>query len=102
VFGDVVDWRSGIAREARAILSPLGIEIDWNAFADAWRDQYQPAMDEVRTGRLPSANSMRCIAETSTSILKNLGLDHVGDRDRRESEPCLASARRLAGRDAKG
>ena len=27
----------------------------WLAFASAWRDEYQPAMDEVRTGRIPFA-----------------------------------------------
>lgn len=51
VFGTLVDWRSGVAREARRILAPLGISIDWNAFADAWRGEYQPAMEEVRAGR---------------------------------------------------
>jgi len=40
VFGTLVDWRTSIAK-------------DWLAFADAWRGQYQPAMDEVRAGRLP-------------------------------------------------
>ena len=53
VFGTLVDWRTSIAREARASLAPLGIDDDWAAFADAWRDQYQPAMDEVRSGRRP-------------------------------------------------
>ena len=53
VFGTLVDWRTSIAREAQARLSPLGIQIDWTRFADAWRDQYQPAMEEVRTGRIP-------------------------------------------------
>ena len=52
VFGTLVDWRSGIAREARELLGPRGIALDWEAFADAWRDQYQPAMEEVRSGRL--------------------------------------------------
>jgi 2-haloacid dehalogenase len=52
VFGTLVDWRTGVAREARSILSPLGVSADWMAFADAWRDQYQPAMEEVRSGRL--------------------------------------------------
>ncbi|HET9577239.1 MAG TPA: haloacid dehalogenase type II [Usitatibacter sp.] len=50
VFGTVVDWRTGIAREARAILEPLGFDIDWAAFADAWRAGYQPAMEAVRRG----------------------------------------------------
>ena len=53
VFGTLVDWRSSIAREAEQILSPLGARCDWLAFADAWRNQYQPAMEEVRSGRIP-------------------------------------------------
>jgi len=53
VFGTVVDWRSGVAREARAVLEPLGHSLDWLAFADAWRAQYQPGMEEVRTGKIP-------------------------------------------------
>ena len=52
-YGTLVDWRSSVAREARAALQPLGIALDWHAFADAWRAQYQPAMDEVRSGRRP-------------------------------------------------
>ncbi len=53
VFGTLVDWRTGIAQEAEAILKPHGLNLDWLAFADAWRDQYQPAMEEVRSGRIP-------------------------------------------------
>jgi 2-haloacid dehalogenase len=52
VFGTLVDWRGGVAREAEIILAPIGHQLDWLAFADAWRDQYQPAMEEVRTGRI--------------------------------------------------
>ncbi|HLZ81991.1 MAG TPA: hypothetical protein VKQ54_00385 [Caulobacteraceae bacterium] len=33
VFGTVVDWRSGVAREAQAILAPNGYALDWGAFA---------------------------------------------------------------------
>lgn len=53
VFGTLVDWRSGVARETREILAPLGHDLDWLAFADAWRAQYQPGMEEIRAGRLP-------------------------------------------------
>jgi len=52
VFGTLVDWRSSIAREAEVILKPLGHSLDWLGFADAWRDEYQPAMEEIRSGRL--------------------------------------------------
>ncbi len=51
VFGTLVNWRSSIAREARTILDPLGYKLDWLAFADAWRGEYQPAMEEIRSGR---------------------------------------------------
>ena len=35
VFGTLVDWRSGVAREARSILQPLGYAIDWIALLEA-------------------------------------------------------------------
>jgi 2-haloacid dehalogenase len=53
VFGTLVDWRSSIAREAEAILRPRGFALDWPVFADAWRDEYQPAMEDVRSGKIP-------------------------------------------------
>jgi 2-haloacid dehalogenase len=53
VFGTMVDWRTSIAREAKIILEPLGFRLEWEAFADAWRAEYQPGMEEVRSGRIP-------------------------------------------------
>ncbi len=53
VFGSLVDWRSSVAREAERILYPLGYSLDWLAFADAWRGEYQPGMEEVRSGLIP-------------------------------------------------
>ena len=53
VFGTLVDWRTGVAREAEGVLAPLGVQRDWLAFADAWRAEYQPGMEEVRSGRIP-------------------------------------------------
>src|SRR6266567_27299 len=52
-FGTVVDWRNGVAREAERILKPMGYDLDWLAFADAWRKEYGPAMEEIRSGRRP-------------------------------------------------
>ncbi len=53
VFGTLVDWRTGVAREADRVLGPLGYTLDWTGFADAWRAEYQPGMEEVRSGRIP-------------------------------------------------
>lgn len=52
VFGTLVDWRTSIAREAEALLKPHGCALDWPAFADAWRGEYQGALEEVRAGRM--------------------------------------------------
>jgi len=52
-FGTVVDWRNGVARESQRILKPMGYDVDWLAFADAWRAEYGPSMEEVRSGRRP-------------------------------------------------
>jgi 2-haloacid dehalogenase len=51
VFGTLVDWRTSIAREAEAILKPRGYALEWTALADAWRGEYQNAMEDIRAGR---------------------------------------------------
>ena len=51
VFGTVVDWRTGIAREVEVIAKKNNISLDPYDFADAWRAEYQPAMEEIRKGR---------------------------------------------------
>lgn len=48
VFGTVVDWHASISAEVAQLLP----QVDANAFALAWRDGYQPAMDKVNAGRL--------------------------------------------------
>jgi 2-haloacid dehalogenase len=53
VFGTLVDWRTGVAREAERVLGLLGETVDWLRFADEWRKEYQPAMEDVRAGRIP-------------------------------------------------
>jgi 2-haloacid dehalogenase len=56
VFGTVVDWRGSIIRECRALGRGKKIPADWDAFADAWRAGYKPAMARVRSGELPWMN----------------------------------------------
>jgi 2-haloacid dehalogenase len=56
VFGTVVDWRSGVIRDGRVLGERKGLEVDWAAFADAWREAYQPSMDRVREGDIPWRN----------------------------------------------
>jgi 2-haloacid dehalogenase len=53
VFGTVVDWRGSIIAELTRFGVGKGIAVDWAAFTDDWRGLYQPAMEEVRSGRRP-------------------------------------------------
>ena len=51
VFGTVVDWRTGIAIEVQMIAKKYNIELNADDFADAWRAEYQPAMEQIRSGK---------------------------------------------------
>jgi 2-haloacid dehalogenase len=51
VFGTVVDWRGSIVAELTRFGTEKGLAADWAAFTDDWRGMYQPAMEEVRSGR---------------------------------------------------
>ena len=79
VFGTVVDWRNGVAREAEAILKPLSYSLDWLAFADAWRGQYQPGMEEVRSGRLPFVKLDVIHRRMLDRIRSRFGLEKLDD-----------------------
>ena len=84
VFGTVVDWRSGVAREAKRLLAPLGHALDWLAFADAWRGEYQPAMEEVRAGRLAFCKLDLLHRRNLDRILPRFDLAALGEETRAE------------------
>jgi 2-haloacid dehalogenase len=85
VFGTLVDWRTSVARESENILGALGYRLDWLAFADAWRGEYQPGMEEVRSGVIPFSkldvlhrrNLMRLAPRFGLENLSNEVLDDL-------------------------
>ena len=81
VFGTLVDWRSGVARHTQTVLQPRGISLDWLSFADVWRDQYQPAMEEVRSGRSPYAKLDVLHRRTLLNVLEKFSLHGLSDAD---------------------
>jgi 2-haloacid dehalogenase len=80
VFGTLVDWRDSVAREAKAVLEPLGHKADWLAFADAWRGEYQPAMDEVRSGRIPFSKLDVLHRRNLERILPRFGISSLDEK----------------------
>jgi 2-haloacid dehalogenase len=75
VFGTVVDWRSGIAREAAPFLARHGVATEAGAFADAWRRRYQPAMEAVRSGARPFTRLDTLHRENLEAVLRDAGAD---------------------------
>lgn len=78
VFGTVVNWRSGVAREAEPFLKRHGAAtVTPTAFADAWRRRYSPAMEEVRSGRRPFTRLDVLHRENLEAVLPEFGIDPV-------------------------
>jgi 2-haloacid dehalogenase len=82
VFGTLTDFRSSIAREAEALLKPKGFMLDWPAFADAWRGQYQPALEEVRSGRRAYCKLDILHRENLETVLQHFGVSGLSDQDK--------------------
>lgn len=74
VFGTVVDWREGVARDAAAFLARRGLPADGHAFADAWRRHYSPAMEGVRSGARPFVKLDQLHRENLEAILPSFGI----------------------------
>jgi 2-haloacid dehalogenase len=79
VFGTLVDWRTSVARESESILGALGYDLDWIAFADAWRAEYQPGMEEVRSGRIPFSKLDVLHRRNLVRILPRFELENLSD-----------------------
>jgi 2-haloacid dehalogenase len=84
VFGTTVDWRSGVAAEARRIGDRYGVRGDWERLADAWRALYGPYMDRVRRGELPWTNFDRLHRLSLEQVLRDLGVEGFDESAREE------------------
>ena len=81
VFGTVVDWRTGIAREVEDIAKKNNISLDPYDFADAWRAEYQPAMEEIRKGRRSFTILDILHMENLKKIASKFNLQNLSDKD---------------------
>ena len=81
VFGTVVDWRSSIIREGQLLAQRKGLDIDWAAFADAWRAGYSPAMNRVRTGDLPWMTIDNLNRLILLDLLQDFGIDELSSHE---------------------
>ncbi|MEX3845751.1 haloacid dehalogenase type II [Paraburkholderia sp. BR10882] len=81
VFGTVVDWRRGVAREAAAFLQRHAPHLDAFEFADTWRREYSPAMEEIRSGRQPNVRLDVLHRENLVKVLARSGIAAATDAE---------------------
>jgi 2-haloacid dehalogenase len=74
-FGTVVDWRTGVAREAAGFLRRHSHPGDPERFADEWRALYQPAMEVIRRGDRPFTRLDVIHRENLDRVLGSWNLD---------------------------
>jgi 2-haloacid dehalogenase len=79
IFGTVVDWHGSIAQEVEALYPA----VDGDAFANAWRAGYQPAMQRVRSGELGWTRIDDLHRIILDGLLPAFGLDHLDEAERR-------------------
>src|SRR5829696_5976152 len=103
VFGSVVDYRTTIVAEGERLGEARGFDVDWAAFADAWRGRYRPSLDRVMRGELPWTNLDALHRAALDELLEEFGIrglpegekEHLNGvwyrRHREQSNPNAAS-----------
>ena len=82
VFGTVVDWRTGIVRDAKSIAKKYKINFNLEQFADRWRYEYQPSMEQVRSGKRQFIKLDILHEENLDKISKDFGLENISKIDK--------------------
>jgi 2-haloacid dehalogenase len=82
VFGTVVDWRSSVIAEGEQLGKAKGINIDWAAFADAWRSIYRPFMNKVQNGELPWTKLDDLHRMMLAETLKTFAIQSLSDEEK--------------------
>lgn len=80
IFGTVVDWHGSIIKEVEA----LGLDIDSNAFALAWRAGYAPAMKRVMSGELGWTKIDDLHRIILDEILQEFGVTQLDEKEIRQ------------------
>lgn len=82
VFGTVVDWRSGVARDLKAHFRTYPCACEPELVADAWRAEYQSSMEPVRNGSRGYVDLDVLHLENLEAVAKKLDFD-LGTREQK-------------------
>ena len=82
VFGTVVDWRGSVIDEVRELARQRGWDLDPEAFAVAWRANYGPSRNLVRTGELPWTDLDDLHRMTLDELIERFELRGLSEEDK--------------------
>ena len=82
VFGTVVDWRSTIIREGEELSRKKNLDVDWAAFADAWRSRYVPSMNRVRRKEIAWTNFDALHRASLEELLREFGVEGLIEEEK--------------------
>ena len=82
VFGTVVDWRSAVVRDGEALGREKHLDVDWAAFADAWRSRYAPSMERVRSGKIPWTKLDDLHRASLEELLREFGVEGLSEQEK--------------------
>ncbi|HEX5495934.1 MAG TPA: haloacid dehalogenase type II [Mycobacteriales bacterium] len=83
VFGTTVDWWTGVSGQVADIAAARGVDLDSGAFADAWRDRYQPSTQRVNRGERDWAYLDTLHRESLDELLDSFGVAAAFDHEAR-------------------
>ncbi|PPR30919.1 MAG: (S)-2-haloacid dehalogenase 4A [Alphaproteobacteria bacterium MarineAlpha9_Bin2] len=81
VFGTVVDWRQSVINQFSQFELKTQIKGDWEKVTDLWRQNYQPSMEDVRSGKRPWVNLDTLHKESLVKIIDEMQIQGVKEDD---------------------
>jgi len=81
VFGTVVDWRSSVIAQGRALGADKALEVDWDAFVDDWKAAYRPGMDKVNSGEWPWMKVAQIYRRALDLLLEKYGVTGLSEAE---------------------
>ena len=81
-FGTVVDWHASVSAEVAKLAKEKGWNIDAVEFAEAWRANYGPSRNQVRTGKLPWTKLDQLHRMTLDGLLTKYKLENLTEEEK--------------------
>jgi 2-haloacid dehalogenase len=71
-----------VIRDGERLSRKKGLDVDWPAFADAWRSKYAPSMDKVRRGEIPWTNLDALHRASLEDLLVEFGIEGLTEEEK--------------------